>query len=68
MSVERIYKIDNKGLTHPDLVEFGQYIYLFKQSIGENYGRFDWDDINFKKLCKKYKIQPKGTRLIKRTT
>ncbi len=48
MSIERTYKIDSKGLTHPDLVEFGQYIYLFKQSIGENYGRFDWDDINFK--------------------
>ena len=65
MSIERIYKINSKGLAHPDLVEFGQYIYLFKQSIGENYGRFDWDDINFKNLCKKHKIQPKGTRLIK---
>lgn len=65
MSVGCLNKVDSRGLTHPELVSFGQFIYLFKQSIGENFGRFDWEDRNFKHLCEAHKIQPKGTRLIK---
>lgn len=65
MSVGCLNKVDSRGLTHSELLLFGQFIYLFKQSIGENYGRFDWEDKTFKHLCETHKIQPKGTRLIK---
>ena len=57
--------VNCKGLTQSDLVEFGKFMFLYKQNIGDNFGRFNWYDENFKQLCKTHKIQPKGTSTIK---
>ena len=58
-------KVDRRGLNKEDFTKFGQFMYLCKQHIDNNFGRFDWKDKNFKKLCSKYKIQPKGKRSIR---
>lgn len=65
MCKDFLSKVDCTGLIQADIIDFGRYIYLYKQCIGPYYGHFDWDNEDFKQLCKINKIQPKGNKIIR---